>query len=33
MPSRGLTNIATDKHFSDAARRNGGNVLAAELRR
>jgi hypothetical protein len=25
-----LTNVAADKHFSDAASRNAGSVLAAE---
>jgi hypothetical protein len=32
LPCR-LTIVAADKHFSDAARRDGGSVLAAELRR
>jgi hypothetical protein len=31
--ARGLTNATADKHFSDAASRNGCNVLAAELGR
>ena len=29
--SSGLTNLEADKHSSDSARRNGGNVLASEL--
>ena len=28
-----LTNVAADKHFRMRLRRNGGSVLAAELRR
>ena len=29
----GLTNVAADKHIGMRLRRNGDNVLAAELRR
>jgi hypothetical protein len=32
-PSRHLTHVAADKHFRMRLRRNGGSVLAAELRR